>query len=184
MKLATWLRRTSKLAIPKSGEFFLLSPRIASMYGIENHTKKEKGPMATLDAERILNDWATAWSSHDTERVLALFTDDCVYEDVTFGAVNHGKAELRAFADGTFAAIPDFKVTVINRFIAGSCAGIEWVMSGTHKGDFPGLPATGKSFSSVRGATIVELETGKIRRCSDYWDAANVMRQVGLLTAL
>jgi len=58
---------------------------------------------------------------------------------------------------------------------------MEWTMSGTHKGDFPGLPATGKRFSSIRGATIVELKDGKIIRCSDYWDAAIFMRQVGLL---
>ena len=32
--------------------------------------------MATSDVERVLQEWATAWSSHDTEKVLALFTDD------------------------------------------------------------------------------------------------------------
>jgi steroid delta-isomerase-like uncharacterized protein len=136
--------------------------------------------MATSGVERVLNDWATAWSSHDTEKVLSLFTDDCVYEDVTFGAINHGKKELRAFADGVFAGVPDFKVELTARFVAGPQAGMEWVMSGTHKGDFPGMPATGKRFS-IRGVTILELQAGKIRRNSDYWDAANVMRQVGLL---
>jgi predicted ester cyclase len=54
-------------------------------------------------------------------------------------------------------------------------------MSGTHKGHWPGMPATGKRFSSVRGATILELGAGKIRRESDYWDAATFMKQVGLL---
>jgi len=136
--------------------------------------------MATSGVERVLNDWATAWSSHDTEKVLSLFTDDCVYEDVTFGAINRGKKELRAFADGVFASVPDFKVELTARFVAGSQAGMEWVMSGTHKGDFPGMPATGKRFS-IRGVTILELQAGKIRRNSDYWDAASVMRQVGLL---
>ena len=136
--------------------------------------------MATSGVERILDDWATAWSSHDTEKVLSIFTDDCVYEDVTFGAINHGKKELRAFADGVFAGVPDFRVELTARFVADPQAGMEWVMSGTHKGDFPGMPATGKRFS-VRGVTIVELQAGKIRRNSDYWDAASVMRQVGLL---
>jgi steroid delta-isomerase-like uncharacterized protein len=96
--------------------------------------------------EKILDDWATAWSSHDPERVIALFTDDWVYEDVTFGAVNRGKAELRAFADGTFAAVPDFKASLVTRFVAGNRGPMEWTMSGTHKGDFPGLPATASSF--------------------------------------
>ncbi len=54
-------------------------------------------------------------------------------------------------------------------------------MSCTHKGDLPGIPATGKCFSSVRGSTILELEASKIRRESDYWDAATFMKQVGQL---
>ena len=61
-------------------------------------------------AERIYNDWIAAWSSYDAEKLLSLYTDDCVYEDVAMGAVNHGKEELRAFYSDTFAAFPDFKV--------------------------------------------------------------------------
>jgi steroid delta-isomerase-like uncharacterized protein len=130
----------------------------------------------------IPDEWAAAWSSHDPERVVSLFDEDCVFEDVTFGVVARGKKELRAFAQGVFAGIPDFKIELTSRFMAGGAAGVEWVMSGTHKGDFPGMPATGKRFS-IRGATILELAEGKIRRDSDYWDAASVMRQVGLLPA-
>jgi len=136
--------------------------------------------MATSGVEKLLDDWAAGWSSHNTEKFLSIFTDDCLYEDVTFGVVNRGKKELRAYADDVFAGVPDFKMELTARFAAGSRAGMEWVMSGTHKGDFPGMPATGKRFS-VRGVTIIELEAGKIRRNSDYWDAATMMRQLGLL---
>ncbi len=140
--------------------------------------------MATSDLERMLDDWAMAWSSidnKDPERVLALFADGCVFEDVTFGVVARGKEELRSFVNRAFAAVPDFKYGLTSRFAASQWATIEWVMSGTHKGDFPGMPATGKRFSSVRGVSILELEAGKIRRESDYWDAATFMKQVGLL---
>jgi uncharacterized protein (TIGR02246 family) len=34
--------------------------------------------MATADMEHVLDEWARAWSSHDTERILTLFTEDCV----------------------------------------------------------------------------------------------------------
>jgi chromate reductase len=142
--------------------------------------------MATPDVERLLDDWAIAWSSKDgkdPERVLALFVDDCVFEDVTVGAVAHGKEELRTFTNGAFAAVPDFKYRLTRRFATGQWAAIEWEMSGTHNGDFPGVPATGKSFSSVRGSSVLELAAGKIRRESDYWDAATLMKQVGLLPA-
>lgn len=140
--------------------------------------------MATSELERMLDDWAMAWSSNDSydpERVLALFVDDCVFEDVTFGVVARGKEELRSFVKDAFAAIPDFRYGLTSRFLAKQWAVIEWVMSGTHKGNLPGMPATGKRFSSVRGSSILELEAGKIRRESDYWDAATFMKQVGLL---
>jgi len=54
-------------------------------------------------------------------------------------------------------------------------------MSGTHKGDLPGIPATGKSFA-VRGSTICELTAGKIKRNSDYWDMGAFLKQTGLIT--
>jgi hypothetical protein len=47
----------------------------------------------------------------------------------------------------------------------------------------PGIPASHKQFSSIRGTTILELENGKIRRESDYWDAATFMKHLGLLPA-
>ena len=137
--------------------------------------------MADTDLERVLDEWAKAWAAHDAERLVALFTDDCMYEDVTLGEVNRGKAELRAFAAQTFAGVPDFKIELTSRFVGGDRGAIEWVMSGTPKVDHPHMPATGKSFSSLRAVTIIEFRDGKIRRNSDYWDAATAMRQTGVL---
>ena len=136
--------------------------------------------MAKFLTDKILDDWEAAWSVHDIDKLLSLFTDDCVYEDVTLGAVHHGKAELKGFADLLFAAFPDFKVELASGFIAGNWAGAEWTMSGTHKGDLPELPATGKHFS-VRGSTIRELRKGKIKRNSDYFDRVTFLKQLGIM---
>jgi steroid delta-isomerase-like uncharacterized protein len=90
-------------------------------------------------AERTIDDWAQAWSSpHDLERLVALFTDDVLYEDVPTGAVNHGKDELRAFAKAFFAAYPDITFELTSRFARGSQGGAEWVGRGTDLGDRPG----------------------------------------------
>jgi steroid delta-isomerase-like uncharacterized protein len=148
--------------------------------------------MARAEQQRIANDWARAWSSSESsgpDDVLALFADECVFEDVTFGVVARGKDELRVFARRAFAAVPDFRYAAVpdfrygvpSSFALSQWAVIEWVMSGTHRGDFPGIPANGKHFSAVRGSTVLELGAGKIRRESDYWDAATFMKQVGLL---
>ena len=77
----------------------------------------------------VLDQWATAWSSHDIDRVLGLFTEDCVYEDVPTGAVNTGKDALRAFASFFFSVAPDFKIELAGRFESDTWAAGEWTMS-------------------------------------------------------
>jgi steroid delta-isomerase-like uncharacterized protein len=136
--------------------------------------------MAISQMSGLLEDLARAWTVHDVEKVLSLCTDDCVYEDVTMGAVNRGKSELKAFAGAVLAAFPDFKMELTSAFTDGNRAGAEWIMSGTHKGDLPGMPATGKGFS-LRGASICELQEGKIKRNSDYWDMVTFLKQIGLM---
>ena len=115
--------------------------------------------MTVSSTDTVLEEWAAAWSAGDADRLASIFTGDCVYEDGTTGVLTRGKAELKAFADGIFAAIPDFTVELSSRFTAGPWAGMEWAMSGTHRGDLPGLPATGKPFI-LRGASTGSANYG------------------------
>ncbi len=123
-----------------------------------------------------------AWNSFDPERVVELLTDDHVYEDVTFGVINRGAAETRRFFQGAYGAFPDLHFTLTGPIVNAQPAAFEWTMTGTHNGDLPGLPATGKAFS-VRGATVFEVDGDKIRAVRDYWDLATLLRQVGLMSA-
>ncbi len=81
--------------------------------------------MAAPNLERMFDDWAMAWTSNDPEKVLALFTDDCVFEDVTFGVVARGKEEICSFAIRASAAVPDFKYGVTRRFATKQWAVME-----------------------------------------------------------
>jgi steroid delta-isomerase-like uncharacterized protein len=130
------------------------------------------------DVERPLMLLAEAWSSHDIDRLLTLYTENGSHEDVTFGIGTHGKGELRAFAEAIFAAFPDFRLDVKSQFVAGAWGAMEWVMSGTHARDVQGMPATHKKFA-VRGARVAELEGKKINRTSDYWDLSAFLKQTG-----
>jgi steroid delta-isomerase-like uncharacterized protein len=132
-------------------------------------------------AERVLEARAERWSAHDVDHLLPLFTEDVVYEDVTFGVVNRGQAELRAFAEGVFPAFPEVRFELASRFVAGDRAGLEWVMTGT-QATLPGQPTVRKPFS-VRGATILELRAERIRRGTDYGDLATLLKQLGLMSA-
>jgi steroid delta-isomerase-like uncharacterized protein len=130
-----------------------------------------------MDTAKLIEEWATAWSDQDVDRVMALFTTDCAYEDVTFAAVQHGHDELAAFGRGFLAGVPDFTIELHSVLADGDRGAAEWTMRGTHTGDLPDLPATGRRFA-VRGASIFKAHGGLLTRCSDYWDAATWMRQL------
>ena len=124
----------------------------------------------------IAESWISAWNSHDPDKLAAIFTPDIMYEDVPFASVNHGSAELRKFAASEFDGSPDLHVELGSSSIQGNHGIIEWTFSGTDKGIFK----TGKKFS-VRGVSIMTMKNGKISRNVDYYDAATVMKQLGLL---
>jgi len=134
----------------------------------------------TTAVDRVLDEWLASWTAHDVGRIQALFADAMEHEDVPVAAINRSKDDLRVFAEAWFAVSPDIHFECTGKVMTGTRAAVEWVGGGTHQGDLPGMPATGKRWQ-VRGVSVVELEGGKIIRCRDYWDFATVMRQLGFL---
>lgn len=132
----------------------------------------------TIAKHTIAKEWIAAWNSHDPDKLLPLFTDDALYEDVAFGSVNHGKAEIRKFVADEYDGVPDLELKLLRADFQGNHGTIEWTFSGTDKGVFK----TGKKFS-VRGVSVIDLRDGKISRNLDFYDSATIMRQVGVLPA-
>lgn len=132
--------------------------------------------------EYLLKESLAALNSHDVEKSISYYTDDCIYEDVALGKVNRGKEELKAFFTSMFVWSPDVKIEEKSHFIADNWAASEWVMTGTNTGDIPEMPATGKSFS-MRGVSIMEIRDNKVSRQSDYWNLASFLQQVGVSPA-
>src|SRR3981189_449947 len=132
---------------------------------------------STTDPDAALAEkWIAAWNSHDPDKMLALFTEDVVYEDVAFGEVSHGKAELPKFFLSEIEGVPHLELKLERADIRGGHGTIEWTFSGTDKGVYK----TGKKFS-VRGVSVIDLRGGKISRNVDYDDADTIMPQVGVL---
>jgi steroid delta-isomerase-like uncharacterized protein len=131
--------------------------------------------------DELVQDYLAGWSN-DLPKLLPLFTDDVFHEDKAVGAAIHGKEEYRGFAEGWFKAVPDLRLTPTSSFVSGNRAFVEWVATGTQKGDMPGMPASNKFFS-VPGTSLMECQDGKLKHITEYWDMATVMRQLGFLPA-
>jgi steroid delta-isomerase-like uncharacterized protein len=136
--------------------------------------------MAIINNDNLLNQIIEAENAHDVERLIALVTDDIVIEDVPFvpfGMVMKGKDGVRQGYAFFFEAAPDYKIEPKSWVTSDKSFASEWVLTATQKGDFPGIPASGKRFS-IRGCSFGEFENGKLKRKSDYWDYASLAKQL------
>jgi steroid delta-isomerase-like uncharacterized protein len=130
--------------------------------------------------DNLLRQITEAENSHDVEKLIALVTDDIVIEDVPFvpfGMVMKGKDGVRQGYAFFFEAAPDYKIEPKSWVTSDKSFASEWVLTATQKGDFPGIPASGKRFS-IRGCSFGEFENGKLKRKSDYWDYASLKKQL------
>ena len=91
--------------------------------------------------------------------MLALLTDDIVFEDVTFGVVMKGKDGFKQMYSTYMTAAPDCKLERKAWATDDKSFAIEMVYR-VKKGDFPGLPAIGKRFS-IRGVALENLKTAR-----------------------
>jgi steroid delta-isomerase-like uncharacterized protein len=106
------------------------------------------------------------------------YAHNAVVEDSMYTAPLVGRAAIMARKNVVMTAASDSKITVTNRVVHGNQVSVEWVATGTHTGDLPELPASGRPFS-IRGVTVVIRQDGKIVRESLYYDVAELRRQLG-----
>jgi steroid delta-isomerase-like uncharacterized protein len=118
---------------------------------------------------RTFEAWYAAISSHEAEQLLPFLLPQSRYEDVPTATISEGVDAVIAFFERVWSAIPDMTMTPTRVLQTHHGIAAEWIVSGTHSGDFPGLPATGNIFN-VKGVSMIELAGGKVRRVSDYWD--------------
>jgi steroid delta-isomerase-like uncharacterized protein len=78
-----------------------------------------------------------------------------------------------------FTAFPDLRMDIDTTIAADNHVVICWTVSGTHEGEFMGVPATHKH-ASVRGCTVTELSDGKIVKSATYTDRMTLFNQLGL----
>ncbi len=106
------------------------------------------------------------------------YAEHAVVEDSMYPRPFVGREAILARKSAGMTAIPGLQITVTRRVVQGNQLTVEWLASGTHTGDYPGLAATGRAFS-IPGVTVVVRQHGKIVRESLYYDMEEVRRQLG-----
>lgn len=77
-------------------------------------------------------------------------------------------------------AYPDLQFTIEDLIAEGDRVACCWTISGTHQGEFMGVPATGKRVS-WDGVTIHQITNGKIMDSNVTMDTWGLMQQFGVV---
>jgi steroid delta-isomerase-like uncharacterized protein len=120
------------------------------------------------------------FSKGDVDLVDELATDDLVDHEEGPPGTPEGREGVKAFVTVFREAFPDLKTEVHEMVEEGDLCVARVTFSGTHKGDFMGVPASGKSFS----AETIDIVRFDGDRVAEHWgvtDLMALMQQIGAI---
>jgi steroid delta-isomerase-like uncharacterized protein len=132
--------------------------------------------------ELIQRFYGEVMSGGNLDLIDELATDDMVDHEEGIPGQPSGKEGVKFFVSAMREAFPDIKAEFGPTLEAGDLASAEVMLSGTHKGEFMGVPASDKSFE-IETIDIVRIEDGK---CAEHWgvtDVMSLMQQIGAVPA-
>jgi steroid delta-isomerase-like uncharacterized protein len=134
-----------------------------------------------VDREAIQEAYLEAWNSGDPDAVASFFTEDAVYDDRGVAEVAVGRGAIRDHVAGVMAGFPDLRFEVLRVAHGEDFSAGEWRGEMTHDGSFSGMAPTGRRIVS-EGVDVATYDAdGRIAHLVSHYDAAAIMRQVGLL---
>jgi steroid delta-isomerase-like uncharacterized protein len=92
----------------------------------------------------------------------------------------HGLQAYKQVLAQFYAAFPDIEASVEEMIAEGEKVVARWTCRGTHRGDFPGLPATGKTVQ-WSGMTIYRIVDGKVVEEKGEEDVLGLLQQLGVI---
>ncbi len=117
------------------------------------------------------------WNERREEAIDRYIADSAVGNDADFGAGREGfRAQWRKWQ----AAFPDLHFAVEDVIAEDDKVLTRWTLTGTHLGEFMGVPASGKRIE-VGGMSLDIVRDGYIASGYDGWDALGLRRQIGAL---
>jgi len=135
------------------------------------------------DLRSLMHDAYSLLSKHDLDGFLELVADDMIeHEELPFPDAPKGKAGVGALFASMFAAFPDFAMTVDDTIVEGDKVVIRVRATGTHQGEFMGIPPTGNRIE-VPLIDIMRVRDGKIAEHWGVMDGGVMMQQLGVGSA-
>lgn len=119
-----------------------------------------------MDIRTTLTELCEAFNEHDLDRIMALFSDDCVLEmprgNMPWGSRYEGKQNVRDALATRFDGLPDVHYGNAQHFVDSDAeTGIsKWILTGTSRDG---------AKKEVQGCDFYTFRDGKVMRKDSYW---------------
>ena len=137
---------------------------------------------AQTNAEIVQRVADEIWNRGNLPAADELFADDFINHDPNPGGVTDLEGYKR-WVRRWRAAFPDYHVEVHDLIAEGDRVGVRYTVTGTHQGEFFGVPASGIGVT-MKGINLYRLDQGKIVEVHHSYDLLGVGQQIGYFEPL
>ena len=123
------------------------------------------------------------WNKRRLELVDEIISPSHALHDPTLTDSSVGPDAYKRQVSRFIVGIPDLRFTIEDIVDEKEKLAVAWTISGTHTGEFMGIPATNKKVY-VEGITINHIVDGKIMDSYVSWDTFGMMQQLGVVPTL
>jgi len=135
------------------------------------------------ELQQFIDGYNAAWGAHDVEAIVAMHTEDSVFENHVTGDQYVGRDAIERAISGIFSVFPDLSFETRRAYIREDLVVQEWTARGTQEGPMTRsgveVPPTGKEVE-YRGMDVIPIRDGLVARKDVYSDSVTLLRQLGL----
>jgi steroid delta-isomerase-like uncharacterized protein len=121
----------------------------------------------------------SVWNERRLEYIPQVIAETHALEDPTVSGRGVGPDAYRKQVERFLAGLPDLKFVVDDTISEADKLVVYWTITGTHRGEFLGVPATNQKVA-FSGITINQIADGKILESTVIWDGLGLMKQFGI----
>jgi steroid delta-isomerase-like uncharacterized protein len=128
--------------------------------------------------EQIVRDFV-AWENGNSSKVDIVSESIDVYNPGLDDGEVHDRESYAAYLQEGRSAFPDLQIALEEIVANGNIVMAEVRITGTHEGEFKGLPPTGRSVE-IRGMGKFLITDGTVEECFLYYDTQEMANQLGM----
>ncbi|PSQ10998.1 hypothetical protein BRC93_07165 [Halobacteriales archaeon QS_5_70_15] len=133
---------------------------------------------ATPETEQLMSEYVALWNG-DFSKVTVVSESFTLHQPNAPEEGTHGREAFEAHLSDLHEGFPDHHLTIDDMLAIDELVMTEWTMTGTHAGEYNGVPPTERELE-LTGMAKTLVADGGVREDRLYCDRQEMFEQLGL----